>query len=437
MAARSVVDRETVNDVCRNLNKYINWRDIGASIVSTAYIMALDEDVIRNIMVALLEESDLEVPAGHVVEDLRAYRQIVAVWRAVCERDVDVLEMLDAEVQRRRTNRTNEGVYGPAAARQDWLARGPEGRTPLSRDVDGPVGPVGPDRLDGLDRTDGEMLSQMHSHLLSVTSAKLHDGAQWSTTLAEDRLRIIRSHAPIRKGEDLTSYEEVKKREAKWTAQQDLWCEFENVWNEFRRFFHSVKQSIRDFSRGVGYKQIYGSFFTNKKTDFGKIYKTGEELLKQWNYNPISRKSRPEIMVLPCLRALFRFVKFLKWKDKTRFEGLDDAWRDIYHKRNLKFKEQWTLVLRHMIDFVQLEYPDEALLKRYLNSIFEKHDWPNVLAKVAAAEMEVATERSAAARRDVVTNKTRQQRRRPPARLTSELDSPHALERMRGLLCEI
>ena len=168
MAARSVVDRETVNDVCKNLNKYINWRDRGASIVSTAYIMALDEDVIRNIMVALLEESDLEVPAGHVVEDLRAYRQIVAVWRAVCERDVDVLEMLDAEVQRRRTNRTNEGVYGPAAARQDWLARGPEGRTPLSRDADGPVGPVGPvgpPGLDRLDRTDGEMLSQMRSHL--------------------------------------------------------------------------------------------------------------------------------------------------------------------------------------------------------------------------------------------------------------------------------
>lgn len=154
MAARSVVDRETVNDVCKNLNKYINWRDRGASIVSTAYIMALDEDVIRNIMVALLEESDLEVPAGHVVEDLRAYRQIVAVWRAVCDRDVDVLQMLDAEVQRRRTNRTNEGVYGPAAARQDWLARGPEGRTPLSRDADGPVGPVGPDRLDGLDGLD-------------------------------------------------------------------------------------------------------------------------------------------------------------------------------------------------------------------------------------------------------------------------------------------
>ena len=200
------------------------------------------------------------------------------------------------------------------------------------------------------------------------------------------------------------------------------------------RFFRSNGQTARGFMRGVAFKEIYGSLLTIKKTPMGKIFNAGENLLNEFQR---SSSSDIESIVMSCLRALSCFVKFLKWEDKTRFEGFDDAWRDIYHNRNLKFKEQWTLVLRHMIDFVRLVYPEEVLLKIYLKGIFEEHDWPNVLAKVAAAEMEVVTERSAAARRDVVTNKTRQQRRRPPARLTSELDSPHALEWMRGLLCEI
>ena len=270
--------------------------------------------------------------------------------------------------------------------------------------------------------------------------------SQWREKLSQDHWREMKLNAQNRRGKDATPPEEVKKRQATWKAQLTLWSEFEKVWNEFLRIFHSVKQRIRDFSRGVGYKQVYVRFildkmyeevFTNKKMDFGKIHSAGEELLKQWEHDPESRSSNPEAMVLPCLRALACFVKFLKWEDKTRFEGFDDAWRDIYHHRNLKFKEQWTLVLRHMIDFVRLVYPDEAKLTRYLKSIFEDYNWPNVLAKVAAAEVEVLTERSAAGRRAVVASKTRQQRRRPPGRLTSELTEPHALERMRGLLCEI
>lgn len=159
MAARIVVNRETVNDVCRNLQKYITWCDSDASMVSTAYVMALDETVVRQIMVALLRESGLNVPAGHVVEDLLAFRQIMAVWLAVCELRQDVLEWLDEEVLRRRGARTEvHGAYGPAAPLLNLLSRGPDGAA-LSRAADGP---------ERLDRTDGRILGQMRSHLARV-----------------------------------------------------------------------------------------------------------------------------------------------------------------------------------------------------------------------------------------------------------------------------
>ena len=82
-------------------------------------------------------------------------------------------------------------------------------------------------------------------------------------------------------------------------------------------------------------------------------------------------------------------------------------------------------------------HPDETEWKEELLKQRGVTNWPDVLAKVSAAELEVATERSATARRAVVASKTKKQRRSVPGRLTSELESPHALARMRGLLGEI
>jgi hypothetical protein len=199
-----------------------------------------------------------------------------------------------------------------------------------------------------------------------------------------------------------------------------------------------VKQSLREFSRGVEYKQIYGNIFTNKKTDFGEIYNAGEELLNEFD----NSNQNPETMVLPCVRALACFVKFLKWEYKTRFKGFDDSWRDIYHNRNLKFKEQWTLVLRHMIDFVRQWGLDEAILTRFIK-IKQDVSWPDVLAKVNAAEAEVAADKprlqaaAKTAERVSISAKTRRARGMFRRHVTSELTEPHALERMRGLLDEI
>ncbi len=179
------------------------------------------------------------------------------------------------------------------------------------------------------------------------------------------------------------------------------------------------------------YKQIYASHFTKKKTDFGEIYNAGEELLKEFKN---SADQNAETMVLPCLRALACFVKFLKWEDKKRFKGFDDSWRDIYHNRNLKFKEQWTLVLRHMIDFLQVWSLDEAIMTSYIK-IKQDVSWPDVLEKVKAAEAAVAAAK--APERASISAKTRRARGMFRRHVTSELTEPHALERMRGLLDEI
>jgi hypothetical protein len=246
--------------------------------------------------------------------------------------------------------------------------------------------------------------------------------------LAEDRWRVMKISPLNRKGEDVP----------KWKAKVALWCEFEKVWNEYLRFFHSVKQSLREFSRGVELMQVYGSYFTKKKTDFGEIYNAGEELLKEFKN---SADQNAETMVLPCIRALACFVKFLEWEDKKRFKGFDDSWRDIYHNRNLKFKEQWTLVLRHMIDFVQVWSLDEAIMTRYIQ-IKQDVSWPDVLAKVNAAQAAVqaaakAAERASISAKTKISAKTNRARGMFRRHVTSELTEPHALERMRGLLGDI
>jgi hypothetical protein len=216
-------------------------------------------------------------------------------------------------------------------------------------------------------------------------------------------------------------------------ARVALRSEFQEVWNEFLRIWRSIGHISRNFVKGVGFKEVYWNSLGKWETNLGEIYNTGETLSAAFNHN--SSKD-PSKMVSQCLVALTIFVKYLKL-DKKPLPGFDEAWRDIYHYRNLKFKEQWTLVLRHMIDFVPLLDPE-----------FEKHfrgavHWPDVLAKVRAAEVEVAAEKkaaaqkTAAAQRAAITPGTKWYKHRVPAKLTSELTEPHALERMRELLGEI
>ena len=54
-------------------------------------------------------------------------------------------------------------------------------------------------------------------------------------------------------------------------------------------------------------------------------------------------------------------------------------------------------------------HPDETEWKEELLKQRGVTNWPDVLAKVSAAEVEVAAERSAAARRAVVVSKTKEQ----------------------------
>ena len=214
-------------------------------------------------------------------------------------------------------------------------------------------------------------------------------------------------------------------------ARVALGSEFQEVWNEFLLIWRSIGHISRNFVKGVGFKEVYWTSVGKWETNLGKIYNTGEELLSAFKHNSLKDPSK---MVLPCLHALTIFVKYLKL-DKKPLPGFDEAWRDIYHYRNLKFKEHWTLVLRHMIDFM-------ALMDSEFNSSGYVV-WPYLLASVGGAEVEVAAEKkaaaqkTAAAQRAAITPRTKWYKRRVPAKLTSELTEPHALERMRELLGEI
>jgi hypothetical protein len=85
-----------------------------------------------------------------------------------------------------------------------------------------------------------------------------------------------------------------------------------------------------------------------------------------------------------------------------------------------------------MVEWVRLVYPNEGNWYRYLETVNtkEKVKWGEILQKLAAAEtllrLEVA-EAEVAAREKMVAQKATK----------SELASPHALARMRGLLGEI
>lgn len=253
------------------------------------------------------------------------------------------------------------------------------------------------------------------------------------------------------------------------TDYQALYGEFNETWALYKRLSDTFGQYARDVGNARLFKARMISARKNPlglltlTMDQGEFYGAGEEFLKQLKEvdNKGGRDARA--YVPPCLKALTCFVKFLAWDKGARFKGLDDSVRDIYNNRNLGFKESWTRVLRKMVRWVRVVYPDDVTWNKYLETSTEKVNWPDILQKLAAAEQEVAAERGRViaegeeketkrqAERDRLTavaagtsaktkpaaSKTKEQRRRMPGRLSSELASPYALERMRGLLREV
>jgi hypothetical protein len=138
------LDRQTIQEVCEDLQDYITLSLSDASMLSMAIIWRLDAPLIRHIALELLERDMQLVPAGFEVENLPFVRKITAVWRALRGGRLDVVRWVHDEIRRRRRARTEEhGAYGPSAAA-------------------GPASPGGPER------TDGRMLCQMRSHLTRV-----------------------------------------------------------------------------------------------------------------------------------------------------------------------------------------------------------------------------------------------------------------------------
>ena len=137
------VDRQTIQEVCEDLQDYITLTDSDASMLNMANIWFLNATRIRHIALELLEH-DQPVPPDLEVQNLLFVRKITAVWRAVRERRPHVLRWVHDEIRTRRRARTElHGAYGPAGAA-------------------GPASPRGPER------TDGRMLCQMRSHLTRV-----------------------------------------------------------------------------------------------------------------------------------------------------------------------------------------------------------------------------------------------------------------------------
>ena len=137
------LDRQTIQEVCQDLQDYITLLLSDASMLNMANIWNLNAARIRHIALELLEH-DQHVPAGLDVENLLFVRKITAVWRAVRERRPHVVRWVHDEIRTRRRARTElHGAYGPAGAA-------------------GPASPRGPER------TDGRMLCQMRSHLTRV-----------------------------------------------------------------------------------------------------------------------------------------------------------------------------------------------------------------------------------------------------------------------------
>lgn len=260
--------------------------------------------------------------------------------------------------------------------------------------------------------------------------------------------------------------------------------EFKETWALYNRLSDTFGQDARDVGNAdVGNARLFKArmirfkarMISAKKNplglltlkiDVGEFRGAGEEFLKKVEgvYNAGGRDARAYVQ--PCLQALTCFVKFLAWEEGARFKGLDDRVRDIYNNRNLGFKQSWTRVLRMMVEWVRMVYPDDATWNKYLESSEEKVNWPEILQRLAAAEQEVAAERGRVIEEGQEREIKRQAEREnlkavKPAPVSaktsapvsaktrkgrgmfdkyirrSELASPHALARMRGLLGEI
>jgi hypothetical protein len=140
-----------------------------------------------------------------------------------------------------------------------------------------------------------------------------------------------------------------------------------------------------------------------------------------------------------CRNACVHFVRdFVGFLDELkRATGGDASFRAIYNKEHLAFKQQWMRVLRSMMTFVRLQYTDDIAgnvrWQDYLRrSTRPRVDWEDVVAKVTAAEAEVAADCVAAA--SVVS---RGKASTQTVKAKDELPTPHVLGQMRGLLGEI
>jgi hypothetical protein len=88
---------------------------------------------------------------------------------------------------------------------------------------------------------------------------------------------------------------------------------------------------------------------------------------------------------------------------------------------------------------MRLVYPDAGQWSEYLLTTKEKVDWSEIRSKVETAESEVQSDRDrlVTVAKKVISSKTKRGRGMFYKHVKSELPEPHALERMRGLLCEL
>jgi hypothetical protein len=230
--------------------------------------------------------------------------------------------------------------------------------------------------------------------------------------------------------------------------------DFKSAWELYLK----ISESFDQYKRDVGNARLWNARMVSAKknplnllilkSDLGEFYKAGEDFVKTWIELDDKRGKDARVYVPACLAALTCFVKFLAWDEGTRFKGLDDSMRDIYHNRNLGFKTAWTRVLRGMVLWVRLVYPDEGTWNKYLETVNtkEKVNWADILHKLEAAEKEVVVERAAETKRQAesdrlkavkpvsVSARTKKGRGMFGKFVKSELGEPHALARMRGLL---
>jgi hypothetical protein len=218
-----------------------------------------------------------------------------------------------------------------------------------------------------------------------------------------------------------------------WTK---MFSEFKAAWTEYKRIWRSVKHRALDAVKGrVEVARVI--LAVEKKNPLyalgpwvakGDFRSAGDDFVRKCEELQGSKDAR--VYVQPCLTALACFVKFLVFDKSTRFtfKGLDDSVRDIYSSRHPEFKTEWTRVLRRMVEWVRMVYPNEGNWNRYLETVNtkEKVKWGEILEKLAAAEMLL--------RLEVEAGDEKRQAMLAPKRAKSELVGDHALARMRGLL---